>query len=160
MNTTTKTREKTKTMKGKATTQLLLLAATAITHPHLIQAARDNARNINIINESGAKVILNWVHPDTGERVLQSNPHIFHGASFSLNSFATHTFEATEMPSKNGECSGSADDDDDKTCKVGFFTVNYNDEQSECLHVFIYFYDSYNKHGIYIYYLLNLVFFN
>lgn len=116
-------------MKGKATTQLLLLAATAITHPHLIQAARDNARNINIINESGAKVILNWVHPDTGERVLQSNPHIFHGASFSLNSFATHTFEATEMPSKDGECSGSVDDDDDKTCKVGYFTVNYNDEQ-------------------------------
>ena len=122
-------------MKTGVKQQLLFLAATAISHPHFVQASRDTARNINIINESGAKVILNWVHPNTGERVLQSNPHIFNGASFALNSFATHTFEASEMPSKNGGCSSSAEDEDDKTCKVGFFTVNYNDDQSK--YVFI-----------------------
>lgn len=109
----------------------LLLAATGtlLFLPTLTLAGRDSARSINIINESGHKVVINWIHPDTGERVLQSNPHIFNGATFSLNSFATHMFEASELPKKDGECGDGEDEEGDDTCKVGFFTVNYNDEQ-------------------------------
>ena len=58
--------------------------------------------------------------------MLQSDPHIYNGATFSLNSFITHAFEAREMPGKSGTCAGS---DGDQTCRVGYFAVNSNDDQ-------------------------------
>ena len=42
----------------------------------------------------------------------------------NLNSFVTHTFEAREMPGKGGTCLGK-----DQTCRIGYFTVNKNDDQ-------------------------------
>jgi hypothetical protein len=42
----------------------------------------------------------------------------------SLNSYVGHSFEAREMPGKTGKCLGR-----DMTCRVGYFTVNKNDEQ-------------------------------
>ena len=63
-------------------------------------------------------------YQQTGETVLQSSPFIYNGATLNLNSFATHAFEAREMPGKSGKCNG-----DDQTCRVGYFTVNKNDDQ-------------------------------
>lgn len=94
---------------------------TAITFIHASQIPR----GINIVNNSGARVEVHWVHPSTGERVLQSSPFIHNGASLHLNSFVTHSFEVREMPGKSGKCLG-----DDQTCRLGYFTVNENDDQS------------------------------
>ena len=82
-------------------------------------------RSINIQNDSGTKVEVFWIHPDTKETVLQSSPFIYNGATLNLSSFSSHAFEAREMPGKTGNCLG-----DDDTCRVGYFTVNSNDDQS------------------------------
>ena len=59
--------------------------------------------------------------------VLQSTPDILHGASFSLNSYVSHTFEVRELPAKKtGVCAG-----EDETCRVDHFTVNQNYDQGE-----------------------------
>ncbi len=88
--------------------------------------AAGDPRGINIHNDSGSKVEIYWIHPNTKETVLQSSPFIYNGATFALNSFVTHTFEAREMPRKTGKCAG-----ENQTCRIGYFTVNENDEQGE-----------------------------
>lgn len=54
-------------------------------------------RAIKIMNESGRRVEIHWIHPDTGELVLQSTPDVLNGASFALNSFVGHSFEVNEL---------------------------------------------------------------
>ncbi len=56
--------------------------------------------------------------------MLQSDPFVFNGAAFNLNSFVTHEFEVREIPGKSGKCLGK-----DETCRVGYFTVNENSDQ-------------------------------
>lgn len=90
----------------------------------VVRSAPQDPRNIAIHNESGSKVEVYWIHPQTNEEVLQSSPFIYNGATFSLNSFVSHSFEAREMPGKSGKCAG-----EDETCRVGYFAVNENDEQ-------------------------------
>ena len=92
--------------------------------PHITHA-NDLARSIQIMNEGGRRVDVHWVHPDTGEMVLQTTPDILHGASFALNSFIGHTFGVRELPAKKtGVCAG-----EDQTCRVDHFTVNSNQDQ-------------------------------
>ena len=91
-----------------------------------VRGAPQDPRNIAIHNNSGSKVELFWVHPQTNEKVLQSTPYIYNGATFSLNSFVTHAFEAREMPGKSGKCAG-----EDKTCRIAYFSVNENADQGE-----------------------------
>lgn len=110
---------------------LLLSAAAALLLlsplPRPAAAQSDSARAIQIMNESTRRVEINWVHPDTGELVLQSTPDVLHGASFALNSFVGHSFEVRELPAKKtGVCGG-----DDEVCRVDYFTVNANKDQSE-----------------------------
>ena len=79
------------------------------------------------MNECSRRVEVHWVHPDTGEMVLQSTPDILHGASFALNSYVGHTFEVRELAAKKtGVCAG-----EDQTCRVDHFTVNANQDQGE-----------------------------
>jgi len=86
-------------------------------------------RKIQIMNESGAKVTIHWVNPNTKERILQTDPHLFNGASFNLNSYRTHHFEVRELPgARTGACAG-----EDRQCRTGYFTVNDNDDQGELL---------------------------
>lgn len=87
---------------------------------------RGDGRKINIENSSGTKLEINWIHPQTDERV-QSSILVHHGASFELNSFVTHTFEARELPGTSGACRHK----DQTSCRIGFFTVNDNDSQGE-----------------------------
>jgi hypothetical protein len=82
------------------------------------------SRYINIYNGSGSKVELYWIHPNTNEAVLQSSPFIYNGATFGLNSFVSHVFEAREIPGKGGKCAGV-----DENCHVAYFEVNQNDDQ-------------------------------
>jgi hypothetical protein len=90
----------------------------------LSYVAAEEARSITIQNDSGTKVEIYWINPSTGQGLLQSSPYIYNGAALNLNSFVTHTFEAREMPGKGGTCLGK-----DQTCRIGYFTVNKNDDQ-------------------------------
>ena len=84
------------------------------------------SRAIQILNESGGKVQLFWIHPQTSERSLMSDPAIFNGASFPLNSFVGHAFEVREVPSPStGKCSRAPD----QKCRSAFFEVSAGDEQ-------------------------------
>ena len=89
-----------------------------------------DARSIQILNESGRRVDIHWIHPQTQEMVLQSTPDIMAGASFALNSFVTHSFQVRELPGKkSGVCEGTEGE-----CRVDYFTVNENTDQGELLY--------------------------
>lgn len=104
----------------------LIVAAMASALMSIAEAGPDK-RSINLINQSGSKVEVHWIHPDTGERVLQSNPFIYDGATFTLNSFVTHEFEVRELPAKDGKCKSG---EDQQTCGLGYFVVKDSDEQN------------------------------
>jgi hypothetical protein len=79
------------------------------------------------MNESGSRVEIYWIHPQTREATLMSSPNVMNGATFPLNSFVGHEFEVRELPSvKSGVCSS-----EDQTCRSNFFTVSENADQSE-----------------------------
>ncbi|KAL7489216.1 hypothetical protein ACHAW6_014786 [Cyclotella cf. meneghiniana] len=82
-------------------------------------------RSIQIMNESGRRVEVHWIHPQTGEMVLQSTPDVLAGASFALNSYVGHTFQVRELPGKKtGVCEGES-----QQCRIEQFTVNSNSDQ-------------------------------
>jgi len=86
---------------------------------------KSTSRGINIMNFSGSRVELYWVHPTTRQGSLMSNPNIMNGADFSLNSYMGHEFEIREMPSlRTGSCKSK-----DQTCRNAFFKVSENDDQ-------------------------------
>lgn len=93
---------------------------------------KSTTRGITILNESGSRVEIYWVHPTTREGSLMSTPNIMNGASFPLNSFVGHEFEVRELPSvKSGVCAG-----EEQTCRSNYFTVSANDDQSEYHHYY------------------------
>ena len=106
----------------------LLLALLSLTlTQHAVSAASAIERSISIMNESLRRIQVHWIHPDTGEMVLQSTPDILNGASQNLNSYVGHTFEVREMAAKkSGVCAG-----ENEECRVDYFTVNSNEDQGE-----------------------------
>lgn len=105
----------------------LLILATLLLSAFKTTSAAPNERAISIVNESGRRVEVYWIHPDTGEMVLQSTPDILAGATFALNSYVGHAFEVRELPAKKtAVCGGEGD-----VCRVDHFTVNENSDQSE-----------------------------
>ena len=69
---------------------------------------------------------LNWIHPQTKQRSLMTDPDILHGAEFTMNSYVSHAFELRELPSKRTkECLVPGQ------CKTVNFAVNHNDKQGE-----------------------------
>lgn len=108
------------------TTLTALLGNTVVV---VLASDSPDARNIQILNESGRRVDVHWIHPQTQEMVLQSTPDIMAGASFALNSFVTHSFQVRELPGKkSGVCEGTEGE-----CRVDYFTVNENTDQGELL---------------------------
>lgn len=111
-------------MISKSSSIATFFIALSIIWKMALTQANPDARSINIHNDSGSKVEVYWIHPNTNEAVLQSSPFIYNGATFSLNSFVSHAFEAREIPEKGGKCAG-----ENHTCRIGYFAVNENDEQ-------------------------------
>mmetsp|Transcript_6293 Transcript_6293/g.10929 ORF Transcript_6293/g.10929 Transcript_6293/m.10929 type:complete len:462 (+) Transcript_6293:254-1639(+) len=104
---------------------ILLLLLLVLQLSSTITNAAQVARSIQIMNESGRRVDVHWINPDTKEMVLQSTPDILNGASQDLNSYVGHTFEVRELAAKkSGVCAG-----EDETCRVDHFTVNKNQDQ-------------------------------
>lgn len=94
----------------------------------LSSSASPDSRTIEIMNESGKRVDLYWISLGSDDLVLQSDKPIINGASFVLNSFVTHAFEVRELPGKRtGECGDAGSSD--RTCQIGYFVVNENDDQ-------------------------------
>ena len=88
-------------------------------------------RPIQIINESGRRIELYWVHSATDELVKQSDPFVYNGATFNLNSFVGHKFQVREMPgAKSGVC-GDESENLGARCRISYFTVNSNYDQSK-----------------------------
>jgi hypothetical protein len=107
----------------------LFLFSLIIRLTSLLVLAADVPRTITIMNESGRRVEIYWISPDDGELVLQSDPEIPDGTSLELNSFVGHSFEVRELPGKkSGVCDGEG-----QTCRVDYFTVNPNNDQSEII---------------------------
>ncbi|KAG7350667.1 prolyl 4-hydroxylase alpha subunit [Nitzschia inconspicua] len=117
---------------------MLLFCATTITTPFASARKqqrspptnKSTSRAIQIINESGSRLEVYWVHPQTREGSLMSSPHVMNGATFPLNSYVGHEFEIRELPSqKTGECKS-----EDQTCRSVYFAVSENDEQIITIH--------------------------
>jgi len=86
----------------------------------------DYRRSIDFINDSGRRFEVFWVSENTGELVLQLPNPVAPGATTTLNSFVSHTFELREAPSVNtGDCSGEGN-----TCHSVRFTLNENHNQA------------------------------
>lgn len=101
----------------------ILALASFEKHITVIDGARSVERHIQIINSSGHRVEIFWVHPQTSELVKQTDPHVHDGATFELNSFVGHTFQVIELASsKTGACI-------ENECKTNYFTVSENDDQ-------------------------------
>ncbi|KAL7550514.1 hypothetical protein ACHAWF_013733 [Thalassiosira exigua] len=95
-----------------------------------IHAVHPDERPIQIKNESGSKAAVYWVHPTSGEVVLQSGGMV-DGQTLSLNSFVNHTFLVRELPDESGTChAGTAYASPSLApCKSTFVTVNDHDDQ-------------------------------
>lgn len=99
----------------------LILATAAVVG----YAARSQSRNIQMLNDSGSKIEVFWVQPDTGKRVLMSTNPVLFGATFPLNTYVGHEFEMREVPSdKTGVCKSP-----DQTCRQAAFKISENDDQ-------------------------------
>lgn len=105
----------------KAHLLLAVLALRVFTEVHAISQQIERA--IQFKNYSGRRIEVHWVHPQTGQTVLQSKPFIKNGSTLFLNSFVGHEFQLREMPSAStGECENTE-------CAVGYATVSENEEQ-------------------------------
>lgn len=89
------------------------------------EAARDNKRKIAIANDSGNKISISWINPDSGELVLMSTPDVMPGADFPLDSFVGHAFAVKELPASDGTCHKAPKG----VCRETKFAVSENDDQ-------------------------------
>lgn len=83
-------------------------------------------RDIKFVNQSGKRIEVHWVHPDTNEMVLQSSPFIYNGGTMNMNSYIGHTFQLRELPNKK---TGVCGDETTKECRTGLVTVSNNNDQ-------------------------------
>lgn len=81
----------------------------------------DRSRQFEIVNESGKKLVIDWVNPKTGKAQTLKDGFA-DGQSTLLNSFVNHTF-AIHEPS--GSCNGQNRQD----CTVQYITVNDKQKQ-------------------------------
>jgi len=100
---------------------LILLGFLAV-----LASARDTKRKIEVMNRTPSKVSISWIHPETGERVLMSQPDVMPGAEFNLDSFVGHSFAVVELPVRNENTCRKAPD---SICRETSFTVSENDNQ-------------------------------
>jgi len=87
------------------------------------------ARSVRVLNESGVKIDLFWIHPETRQLAdsHSSGEGVMYGGETGISSYVGHTFEVQEMPGKLGKCLH-------KLCRKAYFTVNQNEEQCKFIH--------------------------
>mmetsp|Transcript_13747 Transcript_13747/g.17286 ORF Transcript_13747/g.17286 Transcript_13747/m.17286 type:complete len:459 (-) Transcript_13747:312-1688(-) len=92
----------------------------------LSTASVPEERFIHINNDSGHRIHIFWISTSNEAVPISNGQGIQNGATFPLNSFVGHSFEAREIASPHTkECHS-----DDGVCRSGYFTVNQNDDQN------------------------------
>ena len=56
--------------------KMILFNILILLYQWVIIYAVDTSRSITVMNSSGRRVDIHWLHPDTGEMVLQSDPDV------------------------------------------------------------------------------------
>jgi len=118
------------TIRGKAFFFFLLLLLLVIiafvsAAPRKRKNGNPLARNIRILNHSGAKIDVFWINPTTRE-LADSNTDgegIMYGGETGIASYAGHNFEVQELQ-VNGKCKRHM-------CRKAYFTVTENEDQCE-----------------------------
>jgi hypothetical protein len=64
-----------------------------VVHAAAPPTTKATARLIKVLNESGSRVEIYWIHPQTRATTLLTTPNIMNGATFPLNSYVGHEFE-------------------------------------------------------------------
>lgn len=89
-----------------------------------------SSRRLEVLNDSGMKIIVNWVNPSTGQFVRYSDPYLFNGAKMVVDSFANHSFVFQEVLANETVCSASSSDG---RCHASQVKVGEHDGQGEKL---------------------------
>ena len=90
-------------------------------------AGTGTERKITVMNNSGHRIDVHWIHPETDEMELLGD--LLSGASTDFNSYVGHAFQVRELPSEEtGACEG-----EEETCRIDHFTENTDKDQSEFL---------------------------
>mmetsp|Transcript_26418 Transcript_26418/g.37716 ORF Transcript_26418/g.37716 Transcript_26418/m.37716 type:complete len:183 (-) Transcript_26418:611-1159(-) len=106
---------------------LLIIILNLLPHICTSEEDPDRHRHIYIVNFSGHPISVSWIHPVTRKREIQHDgPHLANGATLSRNSFKTHEFEITELPStRTNLCL----DGGIETCRNEYFTMDERKDQ-------------------------------
>jgi len=83
-------------------------------------------RPISIDNDSGSRVEVKWIQPETREAYLMSNPDLHTGASLPLGAYVGHSFQVNELYDAG---SHSICRENGQNCRSAEFTVNENWDQ-------------------------------
>jgi len=105
---TIQTKEATVTTMTRSLLLTLLLGAL-----HCCSSAVDLSRAVDISNESGHKLQVYWLRPETGEAVRYTD--VTSGATAVINSFVNHTFMIRD---EEDECN-----EQEENCHVQYITV-------------------------------------
>jgi 2OG-Fe(II) oxygenase superfamily len=100
------------------------LAATATASTNrgmLVRASEDQSRKVELVNESGKRLVVDWINPASGE-IVPLAEDFPNGAKQFINSFVNHTLLIHE-PTTSPTCDVSEDG-----CGVGYITVSENKE--------------------------------
>eukprot|EP00934_Nitzschia_sp_Nitz4_P002399 Nitzschia sp. Nitz4//scaffold25_size161228//97841//99217//NITZ4_002439-RA/size161228-processed-gene-0.165-mRNA-1//1//CDS//3329544613//2394//frame0 len=93
--------------------------------PFLSVSAQTAGRTIEVVNQSGKKLVVDWIHPETGESVTLTDS-LSNGAKTAFDTFVNHTF-AVHEPINSPTCGDLAGDGSE--CGVQYITVNHNTDQ-------------------------------
>lgn len=84
------------------------------------------SRHVEVMNDSGHKIMIHWINPKTGERVRFTEPYLSAGDKVALNSFVNHSFIIEELDTNETTCGSSS-------CHPLLqMTVRDNEEQGTC----------------------------
>lgn len=115
-----------------AVLHLLLLLATLLlplSHARKTRArvqSHPSARAIQVFNDSGSRIDMRWIHPQTKALAASDHPDgaVF-GSRTGINSYIGHRFQVDELPNqKTGKCRHHI-------CRKGYLVVNENEDQGE-----------------------------
>jgi hypothetical protein len=96
----------------------------SISRRAVVTTNRNEPRQLQIINKSGKKLVVDWVDPTTG-RFTTIHSGVVDGESTVFDSFVNHTL-AIHEPSE--ECSAQ---DGSGSCAIQYITVNDKSEQGK-----------------------------
>jgi hypothetical protein len=100
----------------------LAAVQSSISRGRAVLGSKREHRKLEIINNSGKKLVVDWVNPVTGETVTL-HEGVVDGQAQIFNSFVNHTFSIHESTESCGAVDGRGN------CVVRFITVNDQEEQ-------------------------------